>query len=340
MAAAGVGSRRECEQMILEGRVLVDGQVVDQLGTKVDPDAQTIHVDGEKLRESKLQYFMLNKPPGVVSTARDPAGRLRVVDLIKTDLRVYNVGRLDKSSEGLILVTNDGDLANGLTHPRFGVQKKYHVLVKGRPTIESLRQLKRGVHLAEGYVQVADIRIRKRVGRNTMLEIVLDEGRNREIRRLLARIGHKVLVLRRIAIGPLQLGDLPVGAHRRLTIEEVAMLRLAIEGKLPVPNKKPRSRGTRRSTQGAARQSTTRSGKKKATPSRSSTSRTPTTKRKKIASSKKSATGKKSAAAKTSAKTSTTRKRSAAKRKTTPRKRTTSSSREPSLKRTRGRKLR
>ena len=129
MAAAGIGSRRECEIIIEEGRVEVDGQIVVQLGVKVDPATQKVYVDGELLAIEPLQYFMLNKPPGVVSTSRDPSGRARVIDLIKTDKRVYNVGRLDQSSEGLILVTNDGELANRLTHPRYGIQKKYHVQV-------------------------------------------------------------------------------------------------------------------------------------------------------------------------------------------------------------------
>ena len=133
MAAAGVGSRRDCEAIILAGRVEVDGQTVTELGTKVNITKQSVYVDAVELKTQPLQYFMLNKPPGIVSTSRDPSGRMRVIDLINTRNRVYNVGRLDKSSEGLILVTNDGDLANQLTHPRYGVEKKYHVQVVGHP---------------------------------------------------------------------------------------------------------------------------------------------------------------------------------------------------------------
>ena len=225
LAASGCGSRRECETYIQEGRVLVDGRVVTELGTKVDPAKSKIFFDGQRISEPRLQYFMLNKPPGVVSTASDPAGRLRVVDLIKSNLRVYNVGRLDKSSEGLILVTNDGDLANRLTHPRYGVEKKYHVLVAGRPTREDLDLIKKGVYLAEAFVKVANVTVRKRLRDGTWLEIILDEGRNREIRRLLARVGHKVVRLVRVAIGPLRLEDLPVGAHRKLTFAEIDKLR-------------------------------------------------------------------------------------------------------------------
>ena len=127
MASAGIASRRECEIIIQEGRVEVDGQIIVKLGYKVDPNKQEIYVDAQKLRIEQLQYFILNKPPGVVSTANDPSGRPRVIDLIDTRNRVYNVGRLDQSSEGLILVTNDGELANRLTHPRYGIEKKYHV---------------------------------------------------------------------------------------------------------------------------------------------------------------------------------------------------------------------
>ena len=203
----------------------VDGTVVDQLGTMVNPEKQKVTLDGERIVQQKLQYFMLNKPTGVLSTSSDPSGRIRVIDLIKTNSRVYNVGRLDKSSEGLILVTNDGDLANRLTHPRYGVEKKYHVTVAGKPDREKLATLKKGMYLAEAFVQVSNVRVKKQMRDKTILEIILDEGRNREIRRLLARIGHKVTQLKRVAIGPLALGELPIGSHRQLTMAEVKLLK-------------------------------------------------------------------------------------------------------------------
>ena len=224
LASAGLGSRRECEVLIEEGRVEVDGQVVTKLGAKVNPRKQKIRVDGTPVKFARLQYFAVNKPPGVVSTSRDPSGRIRVIDLINTNERVYNVGRLDKSSEGLILVTNDGDLANRLTHPRYGVQKIYMVQVAGRPEVADLKKLQRGVYLADGLAKVVGTKIKKRTKESTWLEITLDEGRNREIRRLLASIGHKVLRLRRVAIGSLRLGDLPLGAHRKLEKSEVEAL--------------------------------------------------------------------------------------------------------------------
>jgi 23S rRNA pseudouridine2605 synthase len=224
MASAGVGSRRDCEEIILAGRVEVDGQVVSRLGTKVDITTQTITVDAVNVRTETLQYFILNKPPGVVSTSNDPSGRMRVIDLINTRNRVYNVGRLDKSSEGLILVTNDGDLANKLTHPKYGVEKKYHVQVVGHPNPESLKALTQGVYLAEGRAKASAVKYLKRAKESSWIEITLTEGRNREIRRLLAKIGHKVRVLRRVSIGSLKLGDLPSGAHRELTRYELKAL--------------------------------------------------------------------------------------------------------------------
>jgi len=227
LAQAGVGSRRECEELISEGRVTVGGQVVKKLGSQVDADAENVRVDGSKVVPSRMQYFMVHKPTGVLSTCRDPEGRLRVIDLIKTDQRVYNVGRLDKSSEGLILVTNDGDLANRLTHPRYGIKKTYHVTVAGNPRWSDLQQLKRGIRLAEAVAQVSEVKVRKRRRDSCDLVMVLEEGRNREIRRLLAHIGHKVTRLKRVAIGSLQLGSLKPGDYRRLEPKEVEALQKA-----------------------------------------------------------------------------------------------------------------
>lgn len=229
LAAIGVASRRECEQMILDGRVEVDRQLVTELGTRVKPLEQEIRVDGEVLHRGKPVYFAVNKPEGVVCTARDPSGRPRVIDFLPPDApRAYCVGRLDMSSEGLILVTNDGALANGLTHPRHGVEKIYHVQVAGHLEDEALAKLRKGMHLAEGFARAKHVRIKSRRAKSTILEMVLDEGRNREIRRLLARLGHKVQRLTRIAVGPVRLGEMPRGAVRPLTQQEIAALRLAI----------------------------------------------------------------------------------------------------------------
>jgi 23S rRNA pseudouridine2605 synthase len=229
LALAGIASRRECEELITEGRVEVDRKVVTELGTRVDPLQHEIRVDGETLLRPKLTYFAVNKPTGVVATARDPAGRTRVTDLMPPNTpRVFCVGRLDMASEGLIIVTNDGELANGLTHPRHGIEKVYHVQVAGKVEHEVLGQLHRGIHLAEGFAHVKHVRIKGRLKQSTILEMVLDEGRNREVRRLLARVGHKVQRLKRIAVGPVRLGDLPAGAVRPLTKKEVESLQAAI----------------------------------------------------------------------------------------------------------------
>jgi 23S rRNA pseudouridine2605 synthase len=224
LAAAGVGSRRDCEELIKEGRVSVDRQVVTELGTRVDPTRQEIRVDGEALRQPQRLYYVVNKPIGVVTTSDDPSGRTRVIDLVPTEERVFAVGRLDRSSEGLILVTNDGEFANRITHPRYGVEKTYAVRVAGAADPKQLARLKKGVHLAEGFAKAQAITVKKKHGRSTDLVIVLNEGRNREIRRILARVGHKVLALKRVAVGPVKLADLPVGGWRRLMPAEVEQL--------------------------------------------------------------------------------------------------------------------
>jgi 23S rRNA pseudouridine2605 synthase len=210
--------------LIREGRVEVDRQVVTELGTRVDPSQQEIRVDGEALRRPRRLYFAVNKPVGIVTTSEDPGGRPRVIDLVPTEERVFAVGRLDRSSEGLILVTNDGEFANRITHPRYGVEKAYLVRVAGSPDQRQIAQLKKGVHLAEGFAKAQSIVVKKQHGHSTDLIIVLNEGRNREIRRILARVGHKVLALKRIAVGPVKLGDLPLGDCRPLKSEEVRSL--------------------------------------------------------------------------------------------------------------------
>ncbi|WP_417748682.1 pseudouridine synthase [Rosistilla oblonga] len=225
LASAGFGSRRKCEELITEGRVDIDGQPVIELGTRVDPRASKIRVDGVSIRPAKLVYFALNKPVGIVTTNRDPQGRPRVIDLINEHQRVFPVGRLDRNSEGLILMTNDGDLSEMLAHPRHGVRKTYQVTVAGLVQAETLKQMREGVHFHEGRFQVEGVSIKRTRGKATELEIVLREGKNREIRRILARLGHKVVQLKRTAIGTLKLGDLPTGAYRPLNSREVKKLR-------------------------------------------------------------------------------------------------------------------
>jgi 23S rRNA pseudouridine2605 synthase len=241
LAHAGIGSRRHCEDLITAGRVSVDGEVVRELGTRVDPARQRVCVDGQPIRAERPAYWLVHKPRGYLASSHDPAGRPLVLDLVpQISQRIYTVGRLDEASEGLILLTNDGDLAHRLMHPRFGVEKTYLVQVAGSPTAEDLQQLLQGVWLSEGRVRARKVKRLKRQGASTWLRIVLSEGKNREIRRMLARLGHKVLRLRRIALGPVELGELPLGKARRLRPQEIEALRQAAGTEASPPNRQRR----------------------------------------------------------------------------------------------------
>lgn len=226
LAHAGVGSRRYCDQLILAGRVKVDGVKVTQLGLQIDPATHQIAVDDHPVKPEKLVYWAVHKPVGYLCTNHDPAGRPRAIDLLPhVEQRVYTVGRLDEASDGLLLMTNDGDLALQLTHPRYGIPKTYEVLVAGRPSDEDLQKLLDGVWLSDGKVRAKRVKRWKSQGNGTWLRIVLTEGKNREIRRMLAQLGHKVLRLKRTAIGPIQLDRLPKGKARRLKEAEIHQLR-------------------------------------------------------------------------------------------------------------------
>ena len=229
LAAAGLGSRRQVDELITDGRVEIDGKTVTQVGVKVDADTAKISVDGEPLKRHRPLYFAVNKPAGVLCTNRDPEGRPRVIDLVPGQNRLFPVGRLDSSSTGLILLTNDGELAQRLAHPRNSVPKSYYVVVAGQVEMDSMRRLQRGIYLAEGFARVDGAKIRRVRKGCTEIEITLSEGKNREIRRVLARLGHKVITLRRLAIGPLRLATLPEGSYRPLSQEEVAQLYNAVE---------------------------------------------------------------------------------------------------------------
>jgi 23S rRNA pseudouridine2605 synthase len=253
LASAGFGSRRQCEELIETGRVH-DADIVTKLGTTVDPEQQKVMVDGQLLKKQKLVYFAVHKPTGVVTTNRDPQGRPRVVDLVPPSERVFPVGRLDRSSEGLILLTNDGELAQRLTHPKYGVRKIYRVIVAGRVEPETMKKMRQGMYIAEGFVKVEGAKLINAKSKATEMEITLQEGKNREIRRILARLGHKVQKLRRIAVGPLRLGDVPPGAYRPLLREEVDKLWASVDAaekaaaaESTKANKaSPRSSGTRK----------------------------------------------------------------------------------------------
>ena len=225
LALAGVGSRRHCDGLIQGGRVLVEGQVVHEPGFRVE-DGQEVRVDGQVVKVEDLVYWAVHKPRGILCTNHDPSGRPRVIDLLPhVPQRVYTVGRLDADSEGLLLMTNDGEMALRLTHPRYEVEKTYRVLVAGAPGTKDLEKLLEGVYLAEGRVRAKSVEKLKGQGESTWLRIVLAEGKNREIRRMLAQLGHKVLRLIRLQIGPLLLDRLPAGKSRRLSLDEINRLR-------------------------------------------------------------------------------------------------------------------
>jgi 23S rRNA pseudouridine2605 synthase len=239
LAAAGVGSRRTCEDLIAAGRVTVDGRVAT-LGDKVDPDAAVIHVDGERvITTDRLVYLALNKPRGVVSTMADEQGRTALVDFLgDLDQRVFHVGRLDADSEGLLLLTNDGQLAHRLTHPSYGVAKTYLAEVSGTVPGSVRRRLLAGVELADGPVRADAVKLVDSSGGRTLVELVLHEGRKHVVRRLLAEVGHPVRRLVRTAIGPITLGGLKPGRTRRLSNVEVGALFAAADGADPAVAKR------------------------------------------------------------------------------------------------------
>ena len=222
LAAAGFGSRRECEELITSGRVEVDRQTVTELGTRVFPMTQEIRVDGELLQKTRPVYIAIYKPKGYVCTNYDPEHRPRAIDLVPEKMgRLFSIGRLDIESEGLLLMTNDGALTERLTHPKYEVPKRYRVQVAGLVEPSIIGQLKKGVYFAEGHAQASNVKIKGTHKNSSILEIELKEGKNREIRRLLARLGHKVMSLQRVAVGSISLGKLLSGEYRTLTAAEV-----------------------------------------------------------------------------------------------------------------------
>ncbi len=262
LAAAGFGSRRACEDLVERGRVTVNGQVVRELPCLVDPEHDRIAIDGRPVRRERPVYYLLNKPPGVYCTHNDLAGRKRAVDLlVGVRERVYPVGRLEAESSGLLLLTNDGALTQKLTHPRFGAPKTYRAEVRGVPTPQTLERLKSGVWLSEGRSGGAAVSIVHRDRERAILEITLRESRNREIRRVLARLGHAVRRLTRIRMGKLSIRGLAVGGFRPLTKSEVAYLYRLAEGAADLPGGKagrttrppPARKAARRSAYGPAK---------------------------------------------------------------------------------------
>jgi 23S rRNA pseudouridine2605 synthase len=224
LSAAGLGSRRAVEDLVRAGRVAVDGEVVHDLGRRVDPARDRVTVDGSRVvLDERRRYWLLNKPAGVISTAADPSGRPTVVGLVPDQPRVFPVGRLDRDTEGLLLLTNDGPLAYRLTHARYGVEKRYLAEVERLPA-DAPARLRRGVELEDGLAKPVRVRVVGGAGRRRMLEVVLVEGRNREVRRLLEAVGAPVRRLVRTAVGPIRLTGLAPGEFRALRPDEIRSL--------------------------------------------------------------------------------------------------------------------
>jgi pseudouridine synthase len=233
MAQAGVASRRVCEEMILEGRVEVDGQVTTELGVRVDPKSAVIHVDGIRIQlDETLVYMVFNKPKGVVSTMEDPEGRPCISDFLKTNKnkgeRLFHVGRLDVATEGLLLLTNDGELANRLTHPSYEVPKTYLVQVRGPFPQGVGAQLKSGVELEDGIAAVDSFRLVDSTPGHVLIEVVLHSGKNRIVRRMFDAVGFPVERLVRVKVGPIGLGDQRQGSIRNLGKQEIGHLMAAV----------------------------------------------------------------------------------------------------------------
>ena len=221
LARAGIGSRRVCEKLIVEQRVTVNGDFAE-LGQKVDPETSQVEVDGLKIGVRQgLVYYLLNKPIGVIATSKDPQERSTVVDLVPTYPRVFPVGRLDADTEGLILLTNDGDLTHYLTHPSFGIEKEYLVQVEVKPSRNAIRELRQGVELDDGITAPAKVSLVD----EKLLKIVIHEGRNRQIRRMCESVGHPVKRLIRSRIGPIVDRSLRPGSFRELTNQELKSIR-------------------------------------------------------------------------------------------------------------------
>lgn len=272
LSEAGVASRRHAEELIEAGRVLVNNVVIDRLPAFVNPTADRVVVDGTPVRPQAPEYFIVHKPKGIVCTNRDPAGRLRAADLLPPTKAPLNVvGRLDAESSGLLLMTNDGDLAEQITHPRLELPKVYRVEVRGQVAPDIVARMKKGVHLSEGKAVATDVEVVRRSRESSVLRITLREGRNRQIRRMLSRLDHPVKTLKRIEIGPLSLKGLPVGACRRLTSRELGELRRAVRAA-----KSKRKRGGGKPAidrRAATSKQAKRTGKRAEKPGASSTTR-------------------------------------------------------------------
>ena len=230
LAEAGIGSRRHCEELIGEGRVTVNGEKVFRFGERVDPQRDVIHVDGRRVEtRAEMRYYAINKPRGVVSTMSDERGRKSLADFVEVPERLFHVGRLDTDTEGLILLTNDGELSHRLTHPSWGVPKTYLAEIHGPIPRDLGRRLRAGLTLDDGPAKADQFRVFDQVGKRVLVEITLHEGRKHIVRRLLKAAGFPVQRLARVQFGPIRLGSLRPGTMRALTVTEVGELYKAVD---------------------------------------------------------------------------------------------------------------
>lgn len=225
LARCGVASRRKAEELVLSGKVKVNGSVIKEI-ILIDPEKDTVEVEGKKVKpEERRVYIMLNKPTGVITSAKDQFGRRTVLDLVNVKERIFPVGRLDYDTSGLIILTNDGEVANKLMHPSKEVSKVYVAEVLGVPTKEEMDKFKRGLKIEDYVTAPADIKILKNLGRTSVIEVIIHEGRNRQVRKMCDAIGHKVIKLKRIKIGEIELGNLKEGEWRYLNQNEIEYLK-------------------------------------------------------------------------------------------------------------------
>jgi pseudouridine synthase len=264
LARNGIASRRKADDLIRLGAVQINGKVIDELGVQVDPQKDHVRVEGKRVHVSKAPpvFILLNKPPNVMVTRHDPQGRPTVYEYLKkVPKNVFNVGRLDFETEGMLLFTNDGEVAFQMTHPQFSVPRTYLCKVKGAPEEKQLEKMRRGMTIEGVRLKPAKVSVQKRAKENTWLELTLTEGRNRQIRQMCSFLGHSVLRLRRMAFGPLQLGNLQAGRFRYLAQEEIVALREFLNGKAQAKGIVPAKRQPKTKTKKPPPQS--RSGKEK-----------------------------------------------------------------------------
>jgi 23S rRNA pseudouridine2605 synthase len=224
LAAAGIDSRRNCEELILDGVVRVNRNVVDELPAFVDPKKDLITVNGKRIHFADKVYYLLNKPKGIICTNSDPQGRKKAIDFIDCPERIFCVGRLDIDTIGAIILTNDSELTNRLTHPKFELPKTYEVKLKGRIDGESIEKLKKGVWLSEGKTGKSSVKVIKRTHSESLIEVVIRQGLNRQVRRIMARVGFKVMSLKRTKIGNITTKGMQIGQFKKLTKGQVDYL--------------------------------------------------------------------------------------------------------------------